>query len=231
MATTQLNCRVEVLLAKRLREAATARHTTTGALVAQAIEALLAGNSASPAPPPSALAALEARVARLEAANQGCDYNLENNGGHKSHDNIMAFHGINPDNIRVKNNDESRVCNAKATKDQPAHDIIMDGIGYHGNVVRSQSTTQGPDNIRTSQGGSKTISSQEGVTIVTPSQGITTPELAIQTGTSKGAWNTWARKATIGDIRHHPIAGSWRLLGKAALASGGPPRWLWEAEG
>jgi hypothetical protein len=67
MATTQLNCRVEVLLAKRLREAATARHTTTGALVAQAIEALLEGNSSSPAPPPSALAALEARVAKLEA--------------------------------------------------------------------------------------------------------------------------------------------------------------------
>jgi len=66
VATVQLNCRVEALLAKRLREAATARHTTTGALVAQAIEALLAGDSASPAPPPSALAALEARVALLE---------------------------------------------------------------------------------------------------------------------------------------------------------------------
>jgi hypothetical protein len=35
--------------------------------VAQAIEALLEGNSSSPAPPPSALAALEARVAKLEA--------------------------------------------------------------------------------------------------------------------------------------------------------------------
>jgi len=48
MATTQLNCRVPVALANRLREAATARHTTTGALVAQAIEALLASDSASP---------------------------------------------------------------------------------------------------------------------------------------------------------------------------------------
>ena len=59
---------VEEQLAQRLREAATARRTTTGVLVAQAIEALLAGNSASPAPPPSAQAALEARVALLEQA-------------------------------------------------------------------------------------------------------------------------------------------------------------------
>ena len=36
--------------------------------MAQAIEALLAANSASPAPPPSALAALEQRVALLEQA-------------------------------------------------------------------------------------------------------------------------------------------------------------------
>ena len=160
MATTQLNCRVEVLLAKRLREAATARHTTTGALVAQAIEALLAGNSASPAPPPSALAALEARVAKLEA-NQG--------------------------SIRtLKNNDESR--------------------------------------------GDK-ITSTQGLDIVQTSQGLTTAELAIQTSTNKAAWNTWASKATIGDTRHHPQAGSWRLLGKAAPASGGPERWMWEPAG
>lgn len=175
MATTQLNCRVEVLLAKRLREAATARHTTTGALVAQAIEALLAGNSASPAPPPSALAALEARVAKLEA-NQGV-------------------------NNTLKNNDESRGDQITSTE-QP----------YHGNAVKSQSTTQGCD-------------------IITPSQGLTTAELAIQTGTNKAAWNNWASKAAIGDIRHHPQAGSWRLLGKAAPASGGPERWMWEPAG
>lgn len=159
MATTQLNCRVEVLLAKRLREAATARHTTTGALVAQAIEALLAGNSASPAPPPSALAALEARVAKLEA-NQGGNHTL-------------------------KNNDESRV-----------------------DIVHSKNSD-----------------------IITTSQNLTTAELAIQTGTNKGAWNNWASKAAIGDIRHHPQAGSWRLLGKAAPASGGPERWMWEPAG
>ena len=57
---------------------------------------------------------------------------------------------------------------------------------------------------------------------------ITTAELAEQTGTNKGAWNTWATKASPGDIRHHAQAGSWRLLGKTAPASGGPPRWLWE---
>ena len=176
MATTQLNCRVEVLLAKRLREAATARHTTTGALVAQAIEALLAGNSASPAPPPSALAALEARVAKLEA-NQGSDHTL-------------------------KNNNESR-----------GDKITSTGLPYNDKAGKSQPTTQ------------------EGVIIITPSQSLTTAELAIQTSTNKAAWNNWASKAAIGDIRHHPQAGSWRLLGKAAPASGGPERWMWEPAG
>lgn len=167
MATTQLNCRVEVLLAKRLREAATARHTTTGALVAQAIEALLAGNSASPAPPPSALAALEARGALLEQRVA----KLEANQGY---------------NVTLKNNDESRVDKINSA---PIHDIITDG------------------------------------------QGLTTAELAIQTSTNKAAWNNWASKATIGDTRHHSQAGSWRLLGKAAPASGGPERWMWEPAG
>jgi hypothetical protein len=64
--------------------------------------------------------------------------------------------------------------------------------------------------------------------IVMDGQGLTTAELAIQTSTNKAAWNTWASKATIGDTRHHPQAGSWRLLGKAAPASGGPERWMWE---
>ena len=176
MATTQLNCRVEVLLAKRLREAATARHTTTGALVAQAIEALLEGNSSSPAPPPSALAALEARVAKLEA-NQGSNHTL-------------------------KNNNESR-----------GDKITSTGLPYNDKAGKSQPTTQ------------------EGVIIITPSQSLTTAELAIQTSTNKAAWNNWASKAAIGDIRHHPQAGSWRLLGKAAPASGGPERWMWEPAG
>ena len=165
MATTQLNCRVDVLLAKRLRQAATARHTTIGALVAQAIEALLAGNSASPAPPPSALAALEARVAKLEAMS-------------------------NSHNMRVKNIDENQADNINLKNK--------------------------PDNIRVKN---------------TDEQGLTTAELAIQTGTNKGAWNNWASKASPGDIRRHPQAGSWRLLGKTAPASGGPPRWMWEPAG
>jgi hypothetical protein len=75
------------------------------------------------------------------------------------------------------------------------------------------------------------ITSTQGLDIVQTSQGLTTAELAIQTGTNKAAWNTWASKATIGDIRHHPQAGSWRLLGKAAPASGGPERWTWEPAG
>jgi hypothetical protein len=66
---------------------------------------------------------------------------------------------------------------------------------------------------------------------ITDGQGLTTAELAIQTGTNKAAWNNWASKAAIGDIRHHPQAGSWRLLGKAAPANGGPERWMWEPAG
>ena len=57
---------------------------------------------------------------------------------------------------------------------------------------------------------------------------ITTTELAERTGANRGAWNTWATKATPGDVRHHPQAGSWRLIGKAALDAGGPARWMWE---
>ena len=60
--------------------------------------------------------------------------------------------------------------------------------------------------------------------------GITTVELAKRTGTNRAAWNTWASKATPGDVRHHPQAGSWQLIGKAAPASGGPERWLWRLE-
>jgi hypothetical protein len=67
--------------------------------------------------------------------------------------------------------------------------------------------------------------------IVMDGQGLTTAELAIQTNTNKGAWNNWASKASPGNIRHHAQAGSWRLLGKAAPASGGPERWMWEPAG
>ena len=60
--------------------------------------------------------------------------------------------------------------------------------------------------------------------------GITTAELALKTCTNRAAWNTWASKASPGDVRHHPQAGSWQLIGKAAPASGGPERWLWRLE-
>ena len=66
MATVQLNCRVEASIAKRLRLEAQARHTTTGSLITQAIELLLASPSGTVAT--GGLAALEARVAKLEAA-------------------------------------------------------------------------------------------------------------------------------------------------------------------
>lgn len=60
--------------------------------------------------------------------------------------------------------------------------------------------------------------------------GITTVELALKTGTNKGGWNNWAKPERIGQVRHHPQAGSWQLIGKAAPASGGPERWLWRLD-
>jgi hypothetical protein len=57
---------------------------------------------------------------------------------------------------------------------------------------------------------------------------LATAELAEQTGTNRAAWNNWAGKAASGDVRHHPTAGSWRLVGKAPAPGGGPDRWLWE---
>jgi hypothetical protein len=57
---------------------------------------------------------------------------------------------------------------------------------------------------------------------------LATAELAERTGTNRAAWNNWAGKAAPGDIRHHPTAGSWRLVGKAPAPGGGPDRWLWE---
>jgi predicted transcriptional regulator len=61
-----------------------------------------------------------------------------------------------------------------------------------------------------------------------PAGALTTAELADRTGTNRAAWNTWASKAAPGDVRHHPEAGSWRLVGKAPAPGGGPDRWLWE---
>jgi hypothetical protein len=60
--------------------------------------------------------------------------------------------------------------------------------------------------------------------------GITTAELALKTGTNRGAWNNWAKPERVGQVRHHPQAGSWKLIGKAATAIGGPERWLWRLD-
>jgi hypothetical protein len=65
---------------------------------------------------------------------------------------------------------------------------------------------------------------------VTPRTGdaLTSVELAERTGTNRGAWNNWAVKAQPGQVRHHPQAGAWRLIGKVPAPGGGPDRWLWE---
>jgi hypothetical protein len=100
-------------------------------------------------------------------------------------------------------------------------------------IVTVKNITGGDDNVNTKNKDESRVADRhsKGSDIVTTSQSLTTAELAIQTGTNKAAWNNWASKAAIGDIRHHPQAGSWRLLGKAAPANGGPERWMWEPAG
>jgi hypothetical protein len=61
-----------------------------------------------------------------------------------------------------------------------------------------------------------------------PAGALTTAELADRTGTNRGSWNNWAVKASTGQVRRHPTAGSWRLVGKGSGPNGGPDRWLWE---
>ena len=208
----QLNVRLDAALARLVKQEAQEQCRTVGGIVALALEAWLskassdlAGDSSSP--DQQALAALEARVARLEAIASLDIVKTKNNDE------------INRDNIKVKNNDENRPSDRSSkTGDNVTRFAIDQPGGYNIKSGRSQSTTQRPDNVRASKGRDN----------VTTSHGLTTAELAIQTSTNKGAWNTWASKASPGDIRHHAQAGSWRLLGKAALASGGPPRWLWE---
>lgn len=60
-----------------------------------------------------------------------------------------------------------------------------------------------------------------------PDGAITTTELAAQTGTNRAAWNNWASAERIGQVRSHPQAGAWRLVGQAPPPGGGPLRWLW----
>ena len=64
-----------------------------------------------------------------------------------------------------------------------------------------------------------------------PAGAITTIELAERTGTNRGAWNNWAADERVGQVRSHPQAGPWRLVGKGPGPNGGPDRWLWEPAG
>lgn len=63
--------------------------------------------------------------------------------------------------------------------------------------------------------------------LLPPPDAITTLELAERTGTNRAAWNNWAHPGRVGQVRRHPTAGPWRLVGKGEPSSGGPRRWLW----
>lgn len=62
-----------------------------------------------------------------------------------------------------------------------------------------------------------------------PAGALTTAELARKTASNPKGWSNWAAKFSPGDVRHHPAAGSWRLVGRAPSPAGGPPRLLWLA--
>ena len=62
-----------------------------------------------------------------------------------------------------------------------------------------------------------------------PEAAITTVQLAERTGTNKNGWNNWARDKNPGAVRHHPEAGSWKLVGRFPSGSGGPDRCMWES--
>ena len=62
-----------------------------------------------------------------------------------------------------------------------------------------------------------------------PASAVTTAELAEQTGTNRAGWNNWAKAERVGQVRAHPQAGRWRLVGQGPGPNGGPPRWLWQS--
>lgn len=62
----------------------------------------------------------------------------------------------------------------------------------------------------------------------TPEGAITTAELARLTGTNHKAWNNWAASRSAGEVRVHPDAGAWRLVGRVLSDAGGPARCVWE---
>jgi uncharacterized protein YceH (UPF0502 family) len=77
-ASAQLNVRIKQDLAERLRERAEELHSNPGALVAQAIEQLLAQSSPAPSTRPQSdleqrLGALEDRIAALETSISNSD--------------------------------------------------------------------------------------------------------------------------------------------------------------
>lgn len=61
-----------------------------------------------------------------------------------------------------------------------------------------------------------------------PDGAITTAELARRTGTNHKGWNNWAASRAAGEVRVHPDAGSWRLVGRVPSEAGGPARCMWE---
>jgi predicted transcriptional regulator len=212
-AGAQLAINAPPELLERLRAAAAARRQTVTAVVVEAIEAALSGGLQAAAAPAAGAQLLE-RVAALEA----------------------AVAQLLPRTVAVQVSKEEQqprtvvVRHIENPEPGPPLPVSPEWV----NPAPRSGDALGPGQLEII--GARHLSppepeaaSPERVEPITRTgDALTTAELADQTGTSRGAWNNWAGKAAPGDVRHHPTAGSWRLVGKAPAPGGGPERWLWE---
>jgi hypothetical protein len=209
MATCQLNVRVEQALAAQLRSEAKRQHTTPGALVAQALELLLSGATPQAHQPlaadSSALAAQLRREAKRQHTTPGAlvAQALE-----------LLLSGATPQAHQPLAADSSALAAQLAALAERVERL-------------EQARPASPERAKPSPPERVAPIPRLG-DAAPPAGALATAELAEHTGTNKGAWNNWAVKATPGQVRHHPQAGSWRLLGKGPAPGGGPDRWLWE---
>jgi hypothetical protein len=186
-------------LLERLRSAAAARRQTVTAVVVEAIEAALSGGLQAAAAPAAGAQLLE-RVAALEA----------------------AVAQLLPRTVAVRH-----IENPESGPPLPVSPEWVNPAPRSGDALGlGQLEIIGARHLSPPE---PEAASPERVALI-PRTGdaLTTAELSEQTGTSRAGWNNWAGKAAPGDVRHHPDAGSWRLLGKAPVPGGGPERWLWE---
>lgn len=211
-AGAQLAINAPPELLERLRAAAAARRQTVTAVVVEAIEAALLGGRQAAAAPAAAellerVSALEAAVAQLQPRTVAVQAWKEEQ---------------QPRTVAVQH-----IENPEPGPQRPASPERVNPAPRSGDALRAgQLEIIGARHLSPPE--PEAASPERVEPIARTGDAITTAELAEQTGTNRGSWNNWAGKAAPGAVRHHPTAGSWRLVGKAPAPGGGPDRWLWE---